>query len=78
MLLDLIFVSVLLQDSLPAARAVTLLRVPLTDPNAVCNDGSQAVYYHQQVSVSARGFPNQNYLTSEENLTSLNTLSDDT
>ena len=60
MLLDLIFVSVLLQDSLPAAKAVTLLRAPLTDPNAVCNDGSQAVYYHQQVSVSASGFPNQN------------------
>ena len=55
-MLRLIFISVLLQELLPAAKAVTLLRAPLTDPNALCNDGSQAVYYHQQVSVSASGF----------------------
>ena len=49
-MLGLFFISVLFQVFLPAANAVTLLRSPLTnDPNALCNDGSQAVYYHQQV-----------------------------
>ena len=50
-MLGLFFISVLFQVFLPTANAVTLLRSPLTnDPNALCNDGSQAVYYHQQVS----------------------------
>ena len=50
-MLGLFFISVLFQVFLPAANAVTLLRSPLTnDPKALCNDGSQAVYYHQQVS----------------------------
>ena len=49
-MLGLFFISVLFQVFLPTANAVTLLRSPLTnDPNALCNDGSQAVYYHQQV-----------------------------
>ena len=46
-----IFISVLLPTMFSQASAVTLLRNQLSDPNALCNDGSQAVYYHQQVNL---------------------------
>ena len=46
-----IFISVLLPTMFSQASAVTLLRNQLSDPKALCNDGSQAVYYHQQVNL---------------------------
>ena len=35
--------------ALPLVSGVTLLRRELADPRARCNDGTQAVYYHDQV-----------------------------
>ena len=48
-----IFNSVLFPTMFSQANAVTLLRSQLSDPNALCNDGSQAVYYHQQVKAKS-------------------------
>ena len=48
-----IFNSVLFSTMFSQASAVTLLRSQLRDPNALCNDGSQAVYYHQQVKAKS-------------------------
>ena len=48
-MLPLLTLALCLALALPLVSGVTLLRRELADPRARCNDGTQAVYYHDQV-----------------------------